>query len=220
MPTGGNSESSRGRHQPSTGVGQALTPLGAERGLRWAAATQPREHKLKLVPAAGHGAEPLEMGGISWAAGASSWGFRQVSLEGKKGKKRAKGFSTFTKFPLPNLFILAANWLISRNMTEVTLMWHIWLRLSALKIRNWEVMVPTATTGSNYPGSANFENRRNICFLQPSKCTARSVSAHSTECVFLYLCLYLFAPWKSFLYQHFWTVFFFFFHPAAECRTS
>lgn len=136
MPIGGNSESSRGRHRPSAGVGQALTSLGAQRALRWAAATQPREHKLKLVPAAGHGAESWEMGGISWAAGASSWGFRWVSLEGKKGKKRANRFSTFTKFPLPNLFILAANWLISRNMTEVTLMWHIWLRLSALKIRN------------------------------------------------------------------------------------
>lgn len=101
---------------------------------------------------------------------------------------------TATKFSSPNVFILTTNWLISCNMTAVTLIWHIWLRLRALKIWNCKVLVPTATTGSNYPGSANFQNRRNICLLQPpSKCTAKDVSLHQNSfisffCVCISIC--------------------------------
>lgn len=103
--------------------------------------------------------------------------------------KPADRVSAFTKFSLSFVLILTTNWLISCNVTAVPLIWHIWLRLDALKIWNWKVLVPTATTGSNYPSSANFQNRRNSCFLQPSsKGTAKEMSLCIKMNLFLLFC--------------------------------
>lgn len=50
-------------------------------------------------------------------------------------------------------------------------------------------MVPTATTGSNYPSAADFQNRRSICFLQPSP--TRTAMCSSTEFnVFAFCCVF------------------------------
>lgn len=70
--------------------------------------------------------------------------------------KNTSQVSRLTKPSFPNVFVLTTNCPISFNVAAVTLTWHIWLRLHALKIWNQKVLVPTATTGSNYPGSGNF----------------------------------------------------------------
>lgn len=70
--------------------------------------------------------------------------------------KNTSQISPLTKSSLPNVFMLTTNCQIFFNVAAVTLTWHIWLRLHALKIWNQKVLVPTATTGSNYPGSGNF----------------------------------------------------------------
>lgn len=70
--------------------------------------------------------------------------------------KNTSQISTLTKSSSPNVFVLTTNCLIFFKVAAVTLTWHIWLRLHALKIWNQKVLVPTATTGSNYPGSGNF----------------------------------------------------------------
>lgn len=70
--------------------------------------------------------------------------------------KNSSQVSILTKSSFPNVFMLTTNCPIFFNVAAVTLTWHIWLRLHALKIWNQKVLVPTATTGSNYPGSGNF----------------------------------------------------------------
>lgn len=70
--------------------------------------------------------------------------------------KNTSQASPLTKSSLPNVFMLTTNCLIFINVAAATLAWHIWLRVHALKIWNQKVLVPTATTGSNYPGSGNF----------------------------------------------------------------
>lgn len=80
----------RGRHRPSTGVGQVLTPLGAQRGLRWAAATQPREHKLGSGASSRAWGRVLGNGGHRSGCRSQQLGVQTGLLGGEKRKKRAK----------------------------------------------------------------------------------------------------------------------------------
>lgn len=76
-----------------------------------------------------------------WVQTAPPWNKTRRSTSTAKPQpfsqeKHTNRSSTFTKLSFPNVFVLTTNWLISCNMTAVTLIWHIWLRLHALKIWN------------------------------------------------------------------------------------